>query len=128
MNITSNWLNLSVADLSVSEGFYQALGFTIKHNEAMQAKMLGIETADGKIIMLIEQQQFKKAASLDNIPKIDGALISLSVATEAEVDDLLTLVNQANGTVLQRGTKLEGYYGGLFSDPDGHRFNVIAMS
>lgn len=128
MNITSNWLNLSVADLSVSEGFYQALGFTIKHNEAMQAKMLGIETADGKIIMLIEQQQFKKAASLDNIPKIDGALISLSVATEAEVDDLLTLVNQANGTVLQRGTKLEGYYGGLFSDPDGHRFNVIAMN
>ena len=128
MNITSNWLNLSVADLSVSEGFYQALGFTIKHNEAMQAKMLGIETADGKIIMLIEQQQFKKAASLDNIPKIDGALISLSVATEAEVDDLLTLVNQANGTVLQRGTKLEGYYGGLFSDPDGHPFNVIAMS
>lgn len=128
MNITSNWLNLSVADLSVSEGFYQALGFTIKHNGAMQAKMLGIETADGKIIMLIEQQQFKKAASLDNIPKIDGALISLSVATEAEVDDLLTLVNQANGTVLQRGTKLEGYYGGLFSDPDGHRFNVIAMS
>ncbi|GEQ00212.1 MULTISPECIES: VOC family protein [Staphylococcus] len=128
MNITSNWLNLAVADLSVSEGFYQALGFTIKHNEAMQAKMLGIETADGKIIMLIEQQQFKKAASLDNIPKIDGALISLSVATEAEVDDLLTLVNQANGTVLQRGTKLEGYYGGLFSDPDGHRFNVIAMS
>ncbi|ERF48227.1 VOC family protein [Staphylococcus arlettae] len=128
MNITSNWLNLSVADLSVSEGFYQALGFTIKHNEAMQAKMLGKETADGKIIMLIEQQQFKKAASLDNIPKIDGALISLSVATEAEVDDLLTLVNQANGTVLQRGTKLEGYYGGLFSDPDGHRFNVIAMS
>ncbi|PTH66527.1 VOC family protein [Staphylococcus arlettae] len=128
MNITSNWLNLSVADLSVSEGFYQALGFTIKHNEAMQAKMLGIETADGKIIMLIEQQQFKKAASLDNIPKIDGALISLSVATEVEVDDLLTLVNQANGTVLQRGTKLEGYYGGLFSDPDGHRFNVIAMS
>lgn len=128
MNITSNWLNLAVADLSVSEGFYQALGFTIKHNEAMQAKMLGIETADGKIIMLIEQQQFKKAASLDNIPKIDGALISLSVATEAEVDDLLTLVNQANGTVLQRGTKLEGYYGGLFSDPDGHLFNVIAMS
>ena len=128
MNITSNWLNLAVADLSVSEGFYQALGFTIKHNEAMQAKMLGIETADGKIIMLIEQQQFKKAASLDNIPKIDGALISLSVATEAEVDDLLTLVNQANGTVLQRGTKLEGYYGGLFSAPDGHRFNVIAMS
>ena len=85
MNITSNWLNLAVADLSVSEGFYQALGFTIKHNEAMQAKMLGIETADGKIIMLIEQQQFKKAASLDNIPKIDGALISLSVATEAKL-------------------------------------------
>lgn len=128
MNITSNWLNLAVADLSVSETFYQAIGFTIKRNDAMQAKMLGIETADGKIIMLIEQQQFKKAASLDNIPKIDGALISLSVATEAEVDDLLTLVNQANGTVLQRGTKLEGYYGGLFSDPDGHRFNVIAMS
>ncbi|MES3702412.1 VOC family protein [Staphylococcus arlettae] len=128
MNITSNWLNLAVADLSVSETFYQAIGFTIKRNDAMQEKMLGIETRDGKIIMLIEQQQFKKAASLEHIPNSDGALISLSVATEAEVDDLLTLVTQANGTVLQRGTKLEGFYGGLFSDPDGHRFNVIAMN
>ena len=126
MKITGNWLNLCVADLKQSEAFYDKIGFEIKKHAEMLDKMLGVQTADGHIIMLIEQQQFKKAANVNDTTN-NGALVSVSVSTNEEVDELLTLVDDTNGKVLQRGTKLEGYYGGLFSDPDGNRFNIIAM-
>lgn len=126
MNIQSSWLNLPVKDLTASATFFENIGFTIKKNEAVLDKMRGIETADHKIIMLIEQGQFEKVAQQSDIGRHE-ALVSVSVKEAAEVDDLLNLVETAGGKVLQRGTKHEGFYGGLFSDIDGHLFNIIAM-
>ncbi|WP_436854347.1 VOC family protein [Staphylococcus caeli] len=126
MNIQSAWLNLPVKDLKASATFFENIGFTIKQNEAVLDKMRGIETVDHKIIMLIQNEQFEKVAQLADIGK-NEALVSVSVSETAEVDTLLDLVEKAGGKVIQRGTKHEGYYGGLFSDIDGHLFNVIAM-
>lgn len=126
VKITGNWLNLCVSNLQRSEAFYEKIGFEIKKNEAMLDKMLGVQTKDEHIIMLIEQQQFKKAASVNETTN-NGALVSVSVSTNDEVDELLNLVDASDGKVLQRGSELEGYYGGLFSDPDGNRFNIITM-
>lgn len=89
-------------------------------------KMRGIATLDNTIIMLIESEQFKKVSRLSAISKHE-TLISLSLSTRAEVDKLLDIVESANGTVIERGTMHEGFYGGLFSDIDGHLFNIIAM-
>lgn len=126
MNIQSAWLNLPVKDLKASATFFENIGFAIKQNEAVLDKMRGIETVDYKIIMLIQNEQFEKVAQLTDIGK-NEALVSVSVSETAEVDTLLDLVEKAGGKVIQRGTKHEGYYGGLFSDIDGHLFNVIAM-
>ncbi|SCS41065.1 VOC family protein [Staphylococcus caeli] len=126
MNIQSAWLNLPVKDLKASATFFENIGFAIKQNEAVLDKMRGIETVDHKIIMLIQNEQFEKVAQLTDIGK-NEALVSVSVSETAEVDTLLDLVEKAGGKVIQRGTKHEGYYGGLFSDIDGHLFNVIAM-
>ncbi|WP_436862545.1 VOC family protein [Staphylococcus caeli] len=126
MNIQSAWLNLPVKDLKASATFFENIGFTIKQNEAVLDKMRGIETVDHKIIMLIQNEQFEKVARLSEIGK-NEALVSVSVSETTEVDTLLNLVESAGGKVIQRGTKHEGYYGGLFSDIDGHLFNVIAM-
>lgn len=126
MNIQSAWLNLPVENLEQSASFFKKIGFTIKKNEAVLDKMRGIETVDHKIIMLIEQAQFKKVAQLSRLGE-NEALVSISVKESKEVDTLLNLVETAGGKVLQRGTNHEGFYGGLFSDIDGHLFNVIAM-
>lgn len=126
MNIQSAWLNLPVKDLKASASFFENIGFTIKQNEAVLDKMRGIETVDHKIIMLIQNEQFEKVAQLADIGK-NEALVSVSVSETTEVDTLLDLVEKAGGKVIQRGTKHEGYYGGLFSDIDGHLFNIIAM-
>lgn len=126
MNIKSAWLNLPVASLEESEHFYTQLGFEIKKTDDMIDKMRGIATLDNTIIMLIESEQFKKVSRLSAISKHE-TLISLSLSTRAEVDKLLDIVESANGTVIERGTMHEGFYGGLFSDIDGHLFNIIAM-
>lgn len=126
MNIQSAWLNLPVKDLKASATFFENIGFTIKQNEAVIDTMRGIETVDHKIIMLIQDEQFEKVSQLSEIGK-NEALVSVSVTETTEVDTLLNLVETAGGKVIQRGTKHEGYYGGLFSDIDGHLFNIIAM-
>lgn len=126
MNIKSAWLNLPVASLEESEHFYKQLGFEIKKTDDMIDKMRGIATLDNTVIMLIESEQFKKVSRLSAISKHE-TLISLSLSTRAEVDKLLDIVESANGTVIERGTMHEGFYGGLFSDIDGHLFNIIAM-
>lgn len=99
MNIQSSWLNLPVKDLKASATFFENIGFTIKKNEAVLDKMRGIETADHKIIMLIEQGQFEKVAQQSDIGRHE-ALVSVSVKEAAEVDDLLNLVETAGGKVL----------------------------
>ncbi|MBU7217273.1 glyoxalase [Staphylococcus gallinarum] len=126
MNVKSAWLNLPVVNLEASEDFYQQIGFEIKKSDDMMDKMRGIATLDNTVIMLIETKQFKKVSRLSKIGN-NEALISLSLNTKAEVDQLLDLVESANGTVIERGTMHEGFYGGLFSDIDGHLFNIITM-
>ncbi|WP_251942429.1 VOC family protein [Staphylococcus sp. Marseille-Q5304] len=126
MEIQSAWLNLPVKDLEASEKFFEEIGFTIKKQEGVIDKMRGIETVDNKVIMLIEQSQFEKVARLNEIGK-NEALVSISVKTNEQVDELLELVERAGGKVLEKGTVHEGLYGGLFSDVDEHLFNVIAM-
>lgn len=126
MNVKSAWLNLPVVNLEASEDFYQRIGFEIKKSDDMMDKMRGIATLDNTVIMLIETKQFKKVSRLSKIGN-NEALISLSLNTKAEVDQLLDLVESANGTVIERGTMHEGFYGGLFSDIDGHLYNIITM-
>lgn len=126
MNVKSAWLNLPVVNLEASEDFYQQIGFEIKKSDDMMDKMRGIATLDNTVIMLIETKQFKKVSRLSKIGN-NEALISLSLNTKAEVDQLLDLVENANGTVIERGTMHEGFYRGLFSDIDGHLYNIITM-
>lgn len=126
MDIQSAWLNLPVKDLKASEAFFSDIGFKIQQNDAVLDKMRGIQTIDNKIIMLIERSQFKKASQLSNIGS-NEALVSISVSQSQDVDALLNKVKEAGGKVLQSGTMLEGFYGGLFSDIDGHLFNIIVM-
>ncbi|PTL18251.1 glyoxalase [Staphylococcus gallinarum] len=126
MNVKLAWLNLPVVNLEASEDFYQQIGFEIKKSDDMMDKMRGIATLDNTVIMLIETKQFKKVSRLSKIGN-NEALISLSLNTKAEVDQLLDLVENANGTVIERGTMHEGFYGGLFSDIDGHLYNIITM-
>lgn len=55
-------------------------------------------------------------------------LFSLSAESKEQVDQWATEVTKAGGKVLSQPEAFgEGYYGFMFADPDGHRFNVFYM-
>lgn len=62
-------------------------------------------------------------------PKTTSEIIfTLSAETEAEVNELAEQVKKAGGNIFhEAGRDENGYYGFVFADPEGHRFDVLLM-
>jgi len=55
-------------------------------------------------------------------------IFTLSAETEEEVNEFADQVKNAGDTIVKQGERDEAnYYGFTFTDPDGHKFNVILM-
>ncbi|WP_431291582.1 VOC family protein [Pedobacter sp. P26] len=55
-------------------------------------------------------------------------IFTLSAETEEEVNEFTDQVKNAGGIILKQVERDEAnYYGFTFTDPDGHKFNVILM-
>nr|WP_263313966.1 VOC family protein [Mammaliicoccus sp. Marseille-Q6498] len=121
----SAWFNLPVENLEKSAAFFEEIGFEINRNPDMLGKMIGIQVSDSSIIILIEKSHFEKISHNPVKPGANEVMISLGVKENKDVDEILEKVEASNGKVLQHSTKLEGYYGGLFEDLDGHKFNLL---
>jgi predicted lactoylglutathione lyase len=55
-------------------------------------------------------------------------MFTLSAETQDEVEEWYKKVVDAGGKIIKEPIRdKEGYFGFVFSDPDGHRFNVLLM-
>lgn len=55
-------------------------------------------------------------------------LFTLSAESKEEVDGWASEVKEAGGTIISNPEEFgKGYYGFVFADPDGHKFNVFYM-
>ncbi|MFI9031754.1 VOC family protein [Staphylococcus pasteuri] len=122
--IKSMWFNLHVKDLNRSEAFYRALGFEINHNPEMLDKMVGIKIGN-TIVILIENNHFEAVTKDTVTSNANETIISLGVNTNEEVYQLIESVESAGGTILEKPCVKQGYYGAMFADPDGHKFNFL---
>lgn len=120
----SMWFNLNVKDLDRSEQFFKSLGFEINKNPEMLDKMLGI-TIGQTIVILIENNHFESVShqNVDSSP--NEVMVSLGVKENKDVDELLAKVEPAGGTIIEKPGVRQGYYGAMFKDPDGHKFNFL---
>jgi predicted lactoylglutathione lyase len=60
--------------------------------------------------------------------KSSEIIFTLSAETETEVKEWIDKVKKAGGTVFNEAGRDEtNHYGFVFSDPDGHKFNVLLM-
>jgi predicted lactoylglutathione lyase len=128
MNTKKIWANFSVQDLDRTTAFYKQLGF--KHNGA----------SDQLTSFFFGEQQFIIHFFLRDIlaPAMKGDIIdakagneiifTLSADTREEVDNWEKEIRAAGGTIVSKPEAFgEGYYGFVFADPDGHKFNVFQM-
>ena len=120
------WGNFSVQNAQRTRQFYTQLGFKPNgpHNKATLASFLFGE--NDFVIHFFEQ-----GSQIDEYlpPGASGEIIfTLSAESEAEVNEWAERVEHAGGHIYKAVSRDENnYYGFAFSDPDGHRFNVLLL-
>ncbi len=122
------FLNLAVADLARATTFYTGLGFTL-NPEYSSTDCSCLAVSDTIVVMLVVRDRF---ADFTAGPVADphagtAAIICLSAASRAEVDDLVARA-LANGGAPWLDPMSDGpMYGHSFADPDGHVWEVLSM-
>jgi predicted lactoylglutathione lyase len=128
MNPKMIWANLAVSDLERTTTFYTQLGF--KSNGASK-DLTSFKFGDNDFII-----HFFLKEAIE--PNIKGKMADLQHGNEIIFTLWAESIDEANKwakEVADAGGKLvsppeafgEGYYGFVFADPDGHKFNVFHM-
>lgn len=124
------WLNLPVKDLEKAKAFYLAIGF--ENNPGPGNSEMSASFRIGRhhfILMLFQEKVFEgfTKTSISDTSKGAEMLVSISAASKEEVDSLQQKAVQAGGVAYAPAGGANGMYGCGFSDPDGHRWNVLFM-
>lgn len=128
MNTKKIWANFSVSDLERTTTFYKQLGF--KHNGDSEQLTSFFFGEDNFIIHFFLKAVLEPAMKgpIVNTGAGNEIIFTLSAASREETDRWAEEIQQAGGTLVSKPEAFgEGYYGFVFADPDGHRFNVFHM-
>lgn len=122
------WANLAVSDLERTTAFYTALGF--KPNGSSK-ELTSFMVGQHDFVMhffLEEELRSGMKGHISDSKKSNEVIFTLSAGSKEQVDEWATEVEKANGKLISQPEEFgKGYYGFIFADPDGHRFNVFYM-
>ncbi len=125
------WANLAVTDLERTQKFYTELGFRPNNphssNELVSFFMAGNELIVHFFLKNVIENNLKSIKFGD--PQSSNEIIfTLSTESKNQVDEWAEEVKNAGGTIVSEPESFgENYYGFVFADPDGHKFNVFFM-
>ncbi|GAA0560238.1 VOC family protein [Chitinophaga japonensis] len=122
------WANFGVRDLERTTAFYKELGF--KHNGASDQLTSFFFGEENFIIHFFLKDALEPGMKGQIIDTKAGneIIFTLSADSKEAVDSWEKEVRQAGGTIVSMPEEFgKGYYGFVFADPDGHRFNVFYM-
>ncbi|MDB5202754.1 MAG: glyoxalase [Ferruginibacter sp.] len=128
MNSKKIWANLAVDDLERTTKFYSDLGFK---SNGRSKDLTSFFFGDDQFIIhfflkKVLQQNVK--GELSDLSRGNEIVFTLSAETKEEVDAWEQEVGKAGGSIVSPPEAFgQGYYGFVFKDPDGHKFNVFFM-
>lgn len=128
MHTKKIWANFAVEDLGRTTRFYQQLGF--KSNGSSDQLTSFFFGDDNFIIHFFLKNILEPAmkGSVSDSKMGNEIIFTVSAGSKEEVDDWEKEIEQAGGTIVSKPETFgEGYYGFVFADPDGHKFNVFYM-
>ena len=122
------WANLAVSDLRRTDKFYSDLGF--KRNGKNESNdLVSFFFADNHfVIHFFERSKFETSTgmTLADLRSCNEIMFSLSAEIKEEVYQWHKAVQGAGGTIQRDPAEDEqGFFWFVFSDPDGHRYNVL---
>ena len=124
------WINLPTKDQAKAKKFYSSIGFTINENRS-NPSMLAMSAGTKPVhIMIFDESIFKSwiPNEVTDTSKSTEVLISFDAETREEVDEMVKKVEEGGGKMYMPPADNQGWmYGCAFSDPDGHRWNILYM-
>jgi len=124
------WLSLPVKDIKRSKEFFTALGFKFNEQHSNDTSACLLVGEKNTVVMLFAEPTFKGFTNNDiaNTSKGTEVLLSFDAQSKEEVDELIEKVKAAGGESNHVPGPMTGWmYGCVFSDPDGHRWNILHM-
>ncbi len=122
------WSNLAVSDLERTTRFYTQLGF--KPNGTSKELTSFLVGEDGFVMHFFLKDILTTAIKGDIIDShsANEIVFTLSAGSKDQVNDWANEIEAAGGKLVSKPEEFEkGYYGFVFADPDGHKFNVFYM-
>ena len=122
------WANLAVTDLERTTKFYKALGF--KPNGKSEDLTSFLFGENDFIIHFFIKDKLKTAikGEIADPEKGNEIIFTIGVASKRDADTWAQAVDNAGGRLISKPEEFgKGYYGFVFADPDGHRFNIFYM-
>ncbi len=125
------WINLPVRDVQRSKQFFLSLGFHFNEKMGNSDRSACLVIGDKNVVvMLFDEPTFRSFTNCEITETLKTAEVLLSVDAQSkeEVDEMMKKAVDAGGTSNHIPYEMVGHlYGGVFSDLDGHRWNVLFM-
>ncbi|MFC7347436.1 VOC family protein [Chryseobacterium zhengzhouense] len=122
------WANFGVKDLERTTQFYTALGF--KSNGRSEDLISFFFGENNFIIHFFKKEVLNKNLGLEisDSEKSNEIIFTISAETKEEVDRWSEKIKNSEGKLISNPEEFgDNYYGFIFADPDGHKFNVFMM-
>ncbi|WP_228407633.1 MULTISPECIES: VOC family protein [Chryseobacterium] len=125
------WANLAVANLERTQKFYEAIGCT-PNNPHTSNELVSFFFGENNFVIhfflknILETNV--KGVSFGDSQISNEIIFTVSAETNDQVDQWAAEVRNAGGTIVSEPESFgNNYYGFVFADPDGHKFNVFKM-
>lgn len=121
------WANFSVKDARRTHQFYTKLGFT-PNTPGNNPKLASFLFGEVNFVIHFFEQGSQIDEYLPSGVKAGEVIFTLSAETATEVKEWADKVKEAGGNILNEAGRDEtNHYGFTFTDPDGHKFNVLLI-
>ena len=128
MNPKRIWSNFAVNDLERTTKFYTELGFKSNGNSKELTSFLVGENDFVMHFFLKDMLETNTKIQIANSQNSNEIIFTLSAESKDEVNNWAKEVERAGGKIVSEPEEFgKGYYGFVFADPDGHKFNVFFM-
>lgn len=124
------WINLPVKDINKSKDFFTEIGFSLNQGPGNADDKASLFIGDKNVIvMLFTESTFERFTGnhIADTTKGTEVLFTIGADSKEEVDEIVTKVVKAGGSIYGKPHDQGWMYGAGFADLDGHRWNVLYM-
>lgn len=122
------WANFAVKNLDRTTRFYTELGFEPNGESGELTSFFFGE--NNFIIHFFQKEILSKNMNMEiaDSEQLNEIIFTISAETRKEVDEWAKKIRNSEGKLISNPETFgENYYGFIFADPDGHKFNIFMM-